>query len=156
MSSINVHASSFIRGRQRSNHTERWKSVNLTPNVGSMLLYRPGDTVVLEPGVPHVVCGVCIRWPLKIVGGSSLITETQLVCPGYVSEKLCHHLKIVTQNSHIRDTYELVEVDVSNEAPSIDRDPKEVAAWIAKMVTTSAREKSDDTMRKAPEGTVAA
>eukprot|EP00976_Prorocentrum_cordatum_P009285 185339-Prorocentrum_minimum.AAC.2 len=70
-----------------------------------------------------------------------------------LQEEPTESLSSVIELNTIRDTYgestELVEDEVSNEAPSIDRDPKEVAAWMAKMGTTSAREKSDDTTRKA-------
>ena len=46
------------------------------------------------------------------------------------------------------DTSELIEEDVSNEAPGIDRDPRPVAAWMEKMDTVPARDKSDDDSRK--------
>mmetsp|Transcript_15598 Transcript_15598/g.26277 ORF Transcript_15598/g.26277 Transcript_15598/m.26277 type:complete len:269 (+) Transcript_15598:199-1005(+) len=43
---------------------------------------RPGDTIVLEAGVPHDVSGVCVRWPLHFMGSSPVLSSTQLVCPG--------------------------------------------------------------------------
>eukprot|EP00240_Pyramimonas_obovata_P007977 CAMPEP_0118951994 /NCGR_PEP_ID=MMETSP1169-20130426/54046_1 /TAXON_ID=36882 /ORGANISM="Pyramimonas obovata, Strain CCMP722" /LENGTH=169 /DNA_ID=CAMNT_0006899151 /DNA_START=45 /DNA_END=551 /DNA_ORIENTATION=- len=60
----------------------------------------------------------------------------------------------LTELNSIRDRYgegmEVVEDDVSNEAPGIERDPKEVAAWMSKMGTAPSKDRSDDKLRKAP------
>eukprot|EP00241_Pyramimonas_parkeae_P008189 CAMPEP_0114224582 /NCGR_PEP_ID=MMETSP0058-20121206/187_1 /TAXON_ID=36894 /ORGANISM="Pyramimonas parkeae, CCMP726" /LENGTH=182 /DNA_ID=CAMNT_0001335073 /DNA_START=488 /DNA_END=1036 /DNA_ORIENTATION=- len=49
--------------------------------VDAVAASRPGDTIVLQPGM-HFCSNVSLRWPLQLVGGGSTTKEAVLICPG--------------------------------------------------------------------------
>jgi len=42
---------------------------------------RPGDTVLIAPGITHMASNVVITKPLRLVGGGSSADDTVLLCP---------------------------------------------------------------------------
>ena len=45
----------------------------------NFLACRPGDTIVVSPGVRHVSAQVAVSWPLKIIGAGSTPEETHFI-----------------------------------------------------------------------------
>ncbi|XP_042515658.1 F-box protein SKIP5 [Macadamia integrifolia] len=51
------------------------------PNIETAIsAARPGDTILIGPGLKHVVCNIQIKKPLCLIGGGELPDETVLIC----------------------------------------------------------------------------